>query len=292
MEIAVLGLNHRTAPVDLRERVAFAPERLSEALRQIKQRLAIPECVVLSTCNRVELYCGLPAGRQAWNHVNGHRSTLVDFVSRFHALESNLIQDKLYWHLQPDSVKHLFRVAAGLDSMVLGESEILGQVKEAYQKAEDAGTTGRAMRGLFQQAFSVAKEIRTKTQICRGAVSVSSVAVELARKIFSDFRAKNILIFGAGQTGEATVRCLVGRGAEHVSVVNRSYANAQALAGQFGGSAVPLDDLETALVSSDIVICSTSADNFLLTRDQVVRLMRQRKNRPIFLIDISVPRNL
>lgn len=285
MHIAVLGVNHRTAPVEVRERVAFPPERVPEALARLKAELEIPECVVLSTCNRVELYCAVP-------EINGHRAALTQFVNRFHAASPGIGDTALYWHLQPDSVTHLFRVAAGLDSMVLGESEILGQVKEAYQRAAAAQTVGRVFRGLFQQTFTVAKEIRTKTQIGRGAVSVSSVAVDLARKIFDDLSHKTILIFGAGEMGEATLRCLIVRGARHVLVANRSYAQAESLAAQIGGQAVPADDLGEALRAADILIGSTAADHYLLTRAQVQQLMRRRRQRPFFLIDISVPRNL
>ena len=285
MEIAVLGLNHRTAPVELRERVAFPSERLGEALGCVRQELGIPECVILSTCNRVELYCVLP-------HLNGHQAMLTEFLSRWHALDAAAVAPQLYWHLQPESVRHLFRVAAGLDSMVLGESEILGQVKDAYQRATEAQAVGRVFRGLFQQAFTVAKAVRTKTQIGHGAVSVSSVAVDLARKIFSDFSTKSILLFGAGQMGEATLRCLVNRGARHVLVANRSYPHAESLAGQVGGRAVPAGDLQEALRAADILICSTAADQYLLTKGQMQALMRQRRQRPCFLIDISVPRNL
>ena len=285
VHIAVLGLNHRTAPVELRERLAFPQERVTEALVRVKRELGILECVVLSTCNRVELYCALP-------EVNGHQQLLAEFVHRFHGLEPHIMPDPWYWYLQPHSVTHLFRVAAGLDSMVLGEAEILGQVKEAYQRAAEAETVGRVFRGLFQYAFSAAKDVRTKTQIGRGAVSVSSVAVELARKIFADLGNKPILILGAGQMGEATVRCLVGRGARRVLVVNRSHEAAQALARGVGGQPVPVEGLPEALRVADILICSTAADHYLLTRAQVQALMRRRRQRPFFLIDISVPRNL
>ena len=286
MHIAVLGLNHRTAPVEVRERVAFPPERVAEGLARLRRECDVSESLILSTCNRVELYCALP-------EVNGHRAALAHFVTQFHALQPGLVDhDTWYWHLQPQSVTHLFRVAAGLDSMVLGESEILGQVKEAYQRATAAESVGRVFHGLFQSAFSVAKEVRTKTQIGRGAVSVSSVAVDLARKIFADFSTKTILIFGAGQMGEATLRCLVGRGARHVLVANRSYDAAEALAAEVGGRAVAADDLPAALREADILISSTAADRYLVTRPQVQALMRQRRQRPLFVIDISVPRNV
>lgn len=285
MEIAVLGVNHRTAPVELRERVACPPERLGEAMGQARRELGVAECVILSTCNRVEWYCALP-------QLNGHRAALTQFLSRWHAVEPATVETHCYWHLQPESVKHLFRVAAGLDSMVLGESEILGQVKEAYQRAAEAQSVGRVFRGLFQQAFTVAKDVRTKTRIGQGAVSISSVAVDLARKIFTDFSAKRIVIFGAGQVGEATLRCLVQRGARDIVVANRSYAPAEQLACQIGGRAVPADDLPEALRAADILICSTAADQHVLTKAQMQPLMRRRRQRPLFLIDLSVPRNL
>lgn len=287
MQIAVLGLNHRTAPVELRERLAVSPDRLPEVLARLKSELEIPERVILSTCNRVELYCAI-------GELDGHRAALTRFLHQLalSAIDRGGLEERLYWHLQPESVTHLFRVAAGLDSMVLGESEILGQVKEAYQQAAEQQAVGRLFRQLFQQAFSVAKEIRTKTQIGRGAVSVSSVAVDLARKIFADLSTKRILIIGAGQMGEATLRCLIGRGARHVMVANRSYADAEALAAQLGGRPVPADDLSSALQAADIVIGSTAADHYVLVRPQVQSLMRQRRQRPFFLIDISVPRNL
>ncbi len=285
MDIAVLGLNHRTAPVELRERMAFPSERLGEALGRLRREAGLAEAVILSTCNRVELYAVLP-------YLNGHRAALMEFLSRWHALDAAAVAPQFYWHLAPESVRHLFRVAAGLDSMVLGESEILGQVKEASQRAVEAQTVGPVFRGLFQQAFAVAKVVRTTTQIGRGAVSVSSVAVDLARKIFADFSTKSILIFGAGQMGEATLRCLVGRGARRVLVANRSYAHAESLAEQVGGRPVPADDLQEALRAADILICSTAADHHLLTKTQMEQLMAQRRQRPVFLIDISVPRNL
>lgn len=285
MQIAVLGLNHRTAPVEVRERVAFPPERVAEGLARLRRECDVSESLILSTCNRVELYCALP-------EVNGHRAALAHFVNQFHALEPGVVDQTWYWHLQPHSVTHLFRVASGLDSMVLGESEILGQVKEAYQRATEADSVGRVFHGLFQSAFSVAKEVRTKTQIGRGAVSVSSVAVDLARKIFADFSTKTILIFGAGQMGEATLRCLVGRGARHVLVANRSHDAAETLATEIGGRPVAADDVPAALREADILISSTAADRYLVTRPQVQALMRQRRQRPFFVIDISVPRNV
>ncbi|MBI3616236.1 MAG: glutamyl-tRNA reductase [Candidatus Omnitrophica bacterium] len=285
MHIGVLGLNHRTTPVELREQMAFREEELPEALTAVRRELKIPECVILSTCNRVELYTLLP-------ELNGHAARLREFLARFHQLDPAHLSDRFYWHLQPDSVRHLFRVAAGLESMVLGESEILGQVREAYAQAAACGSVGPVFHRLFQTAIRTGKEVRTKTRIGQGATSVSSVAVELARRIFRDFRSKTILTLGAGQMGEAALRSLQDQGVGSVLVANRTLAAAEPLALAFKGKAVPLTELEPALIQADIVISSTAADHYLLTRAQVHRIMTARRGRPIFLIDISVPRNL
>lgn len=286
MEVAVLGLNHRTAPVELRERLAFAEHRLPEALCAIRQDIGVPECVILSTCNRVELYAVLP-------EKNGQHGKLIDFLARFHAVRhESLADERLYWHLQPDSVRHLFRVAAGLDSMVVGESEILGQVREAYAQAVSCGTVGGVFHRLFQTALRAGKDVRTKTRIGQGATSVSSVAVELARRIFRNLSSKSILVLGAGQMGEQTVHCLKGQGIGSVRVANRTPETAEPLARSVGGEVVPMSDLESALIQSDIVLSSTSADHFLLTKPQVQAILSLRRQRPLFFIDISVPRNL
>lgn len=285
MEISVLGLNHRTAPVELRERLAFQDHRLPEALETVRREIGVPECVILSTCNRVELYTLLP-------ERNGQQSKLTDFLSRFHEVEPRLLSEHTYWHLQPDSVRHLFRVTAGLDSMVVGESEILGQVRDAYSKAVSHGMVGGVFHRLFQMALKAGKDVRSKTRIGQGAVSVSSVAVELSRRIFRTFSSKTILILGAGQMGEATVTCLRGQGVRSILVANRTAEAAVPLAHAVGGRAVPFAELDAALVQADIIIGSTSADHFLLTRPQIQAVMGLRRQRPLFLIDISVPRNM
>ncbi len=284
MEIAVLGLNHRTAPVDLRERLAFHEDQIPVALRAVRRDLPVLECVILSTCNRVELYTLLP-------ERNGSEAKLKRFLTQFHRLEEE-VNGCFYWHLQHHCVRHLFQVAAGLDSMVVGESEILGQVREAYAKAVSAGSVGSVFHRLFQTAIQTGKEVRSRTRIGQMATSVSSVSVELARRIFQNLRAKKVLILGAGQMAEATLRCLRGRGVESIFVVNRSLENAQLLAQTIGGQAVPFSRLEEVLVQVDIVISSAAADHFLLTQDQVHQIMVVRRQRPLFFIDISVPRNL
>ncbi len=285
MDIGVLGLNHRTAPVEFRERLAFQTERLPHALSAVRQELGVPECVILSTCNRVELYTLLPER----DSVQGR---LKEFLSRFHQVDLQDSDNHFYWYSQPDSVRHLFRVTAGLDSMVVGESEILGQVREAYTQAVSCGSVGGTFHRFFQTAIRTGKEVRAKTRIGQGATSVSSVAVELARRIFQDLASKTIMILGAGQVGESTVQSLKGRGVRSILVANRSMEAAVPLAEAVGGQAVPLTELEASLAKADIVIGSTAADHYLLTREQVRRAMAVRRQRPLFFIDISVPRNL
>ena len=285
MTIGVLGLNHRTAPVELRERCAFQTHQVPHALKTLRNELSISECVILSTCNRVELYTLLP--EQA-----GFDGRLKNFIAQFHQLEPDLVTDRFYWYDQPDSVRHLFRVTAGLDSMVLGESEILGQVRDAYSQAVSCGTVGSVFHRLFQTAIRTGKDVRSKTKIGCGAISISSVAVELAHRIFQDLKKKTILVIGAGAMAETTLQCLKGQGVGSVVVANRSQENAVGLAHAVHGQALPLTELESALTSADIVICSTSADRYLLTASQVHQKMAMRHQRPLFLIDISVPRNL
>ena len=285
MDIAILGLNHRSAPVELRERLAFQEEKLPTALKAVQQELNLPECVILSTCNRVELYTVLP-------ERDGHEAKLTEFLARFHRLEPASLSDRVYWHLQPDSVRHLFRVAAGLDSMVVGESEILGQVRQAYTRAVSHGSVGGVFHRLFQTAIRAGKEVRSKTRIGQGAVSVSSVAVELARRIFQDLGSKTILLLGAGQMSESTLTCLKGQGIKSILVANRTQEAAVPLAQAVGGQVVPFARIEESITRADIIICSTAADRFLLTQPQVHKIMAARRQRPLFLIDISVPRNL
>ena len=285
MHIAVLGLSHRTAPVELRERLAFEAQELASALQAVRREQQIPECAILSTCNRVELYALLP-------ELDGHVGRLKRFLSDFHDMAVEELSDRLYWYLQPDSVRHLFRVAAGLESMVLGESEILGQVREAYQQAVSCEAAGPVFHRLFQMALRAGKEVRFRTRIGQGAVSVSSVAVELSRRIFQNLATQTILILGAGQMGEATLQSLKGQGAGRILVANRSVDTAQPLARAVGGEVISLNEMEKALIQADIVICSTAAGEYLLTRPQARRIMAARRQRPLFLIDISVPRNL
>lgn len=285
MKITVLGLNHRTAPVRLRERLHFSQHHLGRALTELRQALSLPECAILSTCNRVEIYALLP-------QLNGSRNRLTAFLSRFHRLESRSLDGHLYWYLQPDSVRHLFRVSAGLDSMVIGESEILGQVKSAYARAVEAGSVGPVFHRFFQTALRVGKQVRTATRINQGAVSVGSVAVELSRRIFRRLEDETVFIWGAGQMAEPMLALLRERGAGRIWVSNRTSERAERLAASVGGEVIRWERRDEALCAADIVICSTSADHFLLTADQLRRVMAARRQKPLFLVDISVPRNI
>jgi glutamyl-tRNA reductase len=284
MPIIVIGLSHRSAPVSVRERFAFAEENIPAALKSLRDSGHAQEAVILSTCNRVELYA----------------STTLEPRLAFAALEQFLassrggeaLANEVYRLAEPQSVAHLFKVASGLDSMVLGETEILGQVKKAYDLALRGGHTGGKLNRIFQSAFNVAKHIRTHTNIQRGSVSVGSVAVELAEKIFSKLHDRDVMILGAGDTGEKTARALLSRGARSILVSNRSLDRAQALAQELGGRAVRFDDWTHECERIDIVISSTAAPHYVLDRAKLQPLMKLRRNRPLLLIDIAVPRDI
>lgn len=285
MAVVVIGLNHRSSPVELRERFAFPESRLSGAMEAIRTSGIASEVVILSTCNRVEIYAETDlAPQKAFD-------ALIDFLRE----EKNFdgpIGDEIYRLAEPDSLSHLFQVAGGLDSMVLGETEILGQMKQAYQTAFKAKHTGRCLNKTFQKAFNVAKQIRTETQIQRGSVSVGSVAVELAEKIFTTLKDRDVMIIGAGDTGEKTARSLLSRGARGILVSNRSFDRAEKLAEELGGEAVRFDSWESEFQRVDIVISSTSAPHYVLTRNQIEPILKKRKGRSLLLIDIAVPRDI
>lgn len=281
MDILVIGLNHRTAPVELREKLALTAKEQSDALAHLKLRTR--EAALLSTCNRVELYL---VAEQA---ADARRAAREFLSSRFHAptLPSILCEFSAL-----RSIEHLFAVASGLDSMVVGETEIFGQVKEAYQRAVEAGTTGAVLHRLFQKAFQVAKHIRTHTAIGAGNVSVGSVAVDLAEKIFGNLARHRVMILGAGQMSEATARALLQRGVPSLIVSNRTFERAEKLAAELQGRAVRFDDWEQEFSAVDIIISSTAAPHAILTRDKLAPLMANRHHRPLFLIDIAVPRDI
>jgi glutamyl-tRNA reductase len=285
MSIVVVGLSHRSAPVALRERFAFADARVPEALRQLRAAGITTEGVVLSTCNRVEIYAATPlAAEHAFAEIR-------KFLIAHHAYDGAL-GDELYALAEPQSLHHLFKVAAGLDSMVLGETEIFGQLKKAYDLAFTHHHTGARLNKAFQRAFNVAKHLRTETNIQRGSVSVMSAAVELAEKIFTSLSEHEILVIGAGETSEKTARALQSRGVSKITVTNRSPERAAALAADLGGRAVPFERWPEEFEKIDIAISSTAAPRPILDRSRLEPLMRRRKHRPLLLIDIAVPRDI
>jgi glutamyl-tRNA reductase len=282
MKIFVAGLSYKTAPVELREKLAVHASRLHCHGCRLKIGANLSEVVLLSTCNRVEIYGVTPK-------VNGNVHNIFQHLSA--SLDTD-ISPYIYIKEGSQAVHHLFSVAGGMDSMVIGETEITGQVKQAYQTAQQAKLTGRILNRVFQTALQTAKEIRTQTQIGRGATSVGSVAVELAERIFKNLAEKTVLIVGAGKMGEACVRHLAKRGASSVLVSNRSFERAQALAGEFGGRAIRFDDCFTAMAEADIVVTSTGSPHTILHREDIEKVMPTRRNRPLVLIDIAVPRNI
>jgi len=285
MSIVVIGLSHHTSPVEMRERFAFPEAGIPEALRRLRSNGLADEAVILSTCNRVEIYAAL---------ASAHRSALE--AMRQFLLDSGdyrgPLDDEVYVLGEPQSVEHLFKVACGLDSMVLGETEILGQLKSAYNLALQHKHTAGRLNKAFQRAFNVAKQVRTETRIQRGSVSVGSVAVELAEKIFSALRDRQVMVIGAGDTSEKTARALLSRGARSIIVSNRSHDRAETLARELGGRAVEFGQWTGEFAKIDIVISSTAAPHYILDRVKLEPLMKLRKNRPLLLIDIAVPRDI
>ena len=285
MPLLVLGLSHHSSPVALRERFAFAEARIPAALQLLRDSGTAEEAVILSTCNRVEIYAVTPV-------EPAHAfAALKEFLVTCHDYRDPLT-DELYSLNEPQSLHHLFKVACGLDSMVLGETEILGQLKKAYDVALQHGHTGRRLNKAFQRAFNVAKHIRTETNIQRGSISVGSAAVELAEKIFSQLGEREVMVIGAGDTSEKTARALMSRGALSIIVTNRSYDKAVLLAQELGGRAVQFDDWAREFPRIDIVISSTAAPHYILDRTKLEPLMKLRRNRPLLLIDIAVPRDI
>ena len=284
MSVVVIGLSHRSAPVELRERFAFAGETIPVALSALRASLA-SEAVILSTCNRVEIYAVTALAPDA------AFAALKKFLVEHHAYDGAL-GDELYTFAEPLSLHHLFKVAAGLDSMVIGETEIFGQLKQAYELAFMHKHTGARLNKAFQRAFNVAKHIRTATNIQRGSVSVMSAAVELAEKIFTSLAEHEVLVIGAGETSEKTARALLSRGARGVVVTNRSPERATALAAELGGRAVPFEQWPDEFEKIDIAVSSTAAPHHILDRAKMEPLMKRRKNRPLLLIDIAVPRDI
>jgi glutamyl-tRNA reductase len=285
MALFAAGLSHKNAPVELREQLALDEDKLRELLRETLADGALREAVVLSTCNRVEVYGVAEAPAAA-------RAAAFTRICRHRGVDPAAVEPLLYTYEEADAIRHAFRVASSLDSMMIGEPQILGQVKDAFALAQSCEAVGPALHTLFSQAFAVAKRVRTETEIARHAVSVSFAAVELAKKIFAGLSGRAVLLIGAGKMGELAAKHLIEQGAFPVYVVNRTWARAQALARALSGTAVPFDELPTALAAVDIVITSTGAPAPLVTPPMVERVMGARGARPLFFIDIAVPRDV
>lgn len=282
-EIVIVGVNHRGAPVEVREQVALNGS-LEHSLRELLAVPSIEEGVIVSTCNRVEVVAIAEDGDSAVD-------ALTDFLGQGDQAQGRKLVDYLSVYRGREAVRHLFRVAASLDSMVVGEPQILGQLKDSYIAASSVGTAGTILHRCFHKSFSVAKRIRSETAVASGAVSVSSAAVELACKIFDRLEDKTAMLIGAGTMGELAARHLVTQGVGNVIVTNRTFDRAVELANEFGGTPLPFEELRRHLMIADVVIGSTAADGFILTRQVIQDTLRQRKYRPMFLIDLSVPRN-
>jgi glutamyl-tRNA reductase len=286
MEIVLIGLNHRTASVELRERVAFSAEQACEAADQLRSKGIFEESLVLSTCNRSELY-----GVQ--REISGDSARAVElFLATFHKMSPSELNGSLYRHHDTSAARHLFRVAAGLDSMLLGEAEILGQVRDSYRIALDHGATGPVLNRLFQGALEVGKRVRTETEIGTRPVSVAFAGVKLAEQIFGRLNTHRALIVGAGATSEQVVRHLCDRGVKQLRVINRTPEHAVDLAARFGGDVIPWENLSSALAWPDLVVTSVSSAEPILSRTLLEQVMAARGNRALLLIDLGVPRNV
>lgn len=283
MPLIALGINHRTAPVELREKIAITGERVADALRDLVSLPTVNEAAILSTCNRTELYCGLSKNQPA---------ALTSWLSRFNNLDPGVIKPHLYSHPNELAVRHMLRVAGGLDSMILGEPQILGQIKAAYQAAADAGTLDISLSKLFQHCFSVAKQIRTDTAIGESPVSVAFSAVNLAKQIFSNFEEHTALLIGAGETIELAARHLCDQNLGRTIVANRTPETAHRLAAAFKGYGIGLDEIPAHLAEADIVISATASEQHILTADMVRTALKGRRHRPVFIVDIAVPRDI
>ncbi len=282
MNLTLIGVNHKTAPIELRERIAISRDELPEATRALAAVPGVSECMIVSTCNRVEMLAA----------VESPQTDLAGFLFRHFGLDATLLGPHLYQHQDREAVRHLFRVAASLDSMVVGEPQILGQVKEAFATARASGTVGGQLEHLLQSAFAAAKRVRSETEIGSNSVSIASVAVELARKIFGSLNGRTVFLVGAGKMSELAARHLVQQGAGAILVTNRTQERARQLAEPFNGKVIPFDQLHEAAVQADIVISSTGAPHPIFRREHGQSFMHRRRNRPMFFIDIAVPRDV
>jgi glutamyl-tRNA reductase len=287
MSIVLVGVNHKTAPIELRELLAFSEEACSEGLRTLVDGDVVREGLIVSTCNRVEVLAATTT-----ELVTQGTERITDFLSQSRSLPVDFFQQHGYHRNDDEAVRHLFRVTSSLDSMVIGEPQVLGQVRRAYSIALEAGTAGRVLNRLVHHAFHVAKRVRTETGIAASAVSISYMAVELGKKIFGPLKGHTVLLIGAGEMAELSARHLVNAGVTRVLIANRTTEAAERIAQELGGTALGFDNLTDSMAEADIVICSTGADDYLITKDMARIALEKRRNRPAFFIDISVPRNV
>jgi glutamyl-tRNA reductase len=287
MTLITLGLNHKTTPVEMRERLAFTPENLSSAVKSLSELECISEAAILSTCNRTELYC---SSKPCDNTKNDRE--LVEWFSRFHGFNPNELNDHLYLHHDAQSIQHALSVASGLDSMVLGEPQILGQMKQAYAHANEMGTMGTMLGKLFQHAFSVAKQVRTDTEIGSSPVSVAFAAVNLSKQIFGELDGLTALMIGAGETIELAAQHLHSKNIKRIIIANRTVERAQGLADKFDGEAIALPQIPEYLHYADVVVSSTASPLPILGKGAVEKALKKRKHKPMFMVDIAVPRDV
>src|SRR3954467_3818776 len=285
MHIIVVGINHKTAPVEIRERLTFDPSQLGDAMSVLKDKKRILENVIISTCNRTEIYAVV-------DQLHTGRYYVKEFLAEWFEIEQAEFTPFLFVYEQDGAMEHLFKVTSGLDSLVLGETQILGQVRTSFLLAQEGNTVGSVFKHLFKQAITLAKRAHSETDIGANAVSVSYAAVELAKKIFGSLENKHVLIFGAGKMGELAAQNLHGNGVKQVTVINRTFEKAQDLAGRFSGKARTLAELEKSLAEADILISSTGAKDFVISKEMMIRVEKKRKGKPLFMVDIAVPRDL
>jgi glutamyl-tRNA reductase len=285
MHILVVGLNYKTAPVEVREKLAFDEKDLGAAMAALSRKKSMLENVIVSTCNRTEIYAVV-------DQLHTGRYYIKDFLAEWFQMDKDVFSPYLFIYEQEGAMEHLFKVICGLDSMVLGETQILGQMKESFLIAQSEHVTGTIFNQLFKQAITLAKKAHSQTEIGSHAVSVSYAAVELAKKVFGSLKDRHVLILGAGKMGELAIQNLQGSGATNITVINRTYEKARALADQYNGNALVLTELSKAITDADILISSTSASGYVITKAMMEDVNKQRKGRPLFMVDIAVPRDL
>lgn len=285
MSIIVVGLSHKTAPIEVREKLNFPENTLPDALRKLMTYEGVRESLIVSTCNRVEIYACVQ------DSVSGV-DRIKQFISDYHGLSRESLEQALYVYPDAQGVRHTFRMASSLDSMVVGEAQILGQLKDAFDISLKTKTTSTILNKLIKKAISVAKRVRTETKLAEGAVSISTAAVELAKKIFGELEGKTVMLLGAGEMAELAAQHLLGNGVKHIMVANRTFERAEELALEFKGDAIRFEHFPDAMVMIDILICATGAPKYVVNREMVARAVKERRHKPIFLIDISNPRNI